>query len=465
MNAYLLAKEIKNGKSAEDHIARLLEYIEKKEKVINSFITINQESLREAKEIDKRIKKGENVGVLAGVPIAIKDNICTKGIKTTCASKMLENFIAPYDATVVKRLKDEGALIIGKTNMDEFGMGSSTEFSIIGPTRNPWDNDRVAGGSSGGSAAALVADECSIALGSDTGGSVRCPASFCSCIGFKPTYGLISRYGLISYANSMESIGIFSKTIKDLLITFKVIAGRDEYDNTTHDPKAIRLEERKSFRVAVIRETIEGAEESVKKGIYSSLDKFSSIAKIDEISLPYLKYALAAYYTIAMAEASSNLARYDGMRYGLSMEPEGIEWNRYYMLIRSNFGEEVKRRIILGTYILSAGYYNRYYLKAQKVRNLLRLEVEKIFKNYDIIVSPTMPILPYKIGEKIEDPMMLYLSDIDTILANLTNIPAISLPCAFSNGLPIGLQMMAKYDGEDTLLNAAYAFESLNDLS
>lgn len=460
MNAYQLVEEIKNGKSVEDYIARLLEHIDRTEKSINSFITINKSVIDDARKIDKRIKRGEKVGTLAGIPVAIKDNICTKGIRTTCASRMLENFISPYDATAIKRLKDEDALIIGKTNMDEFGMGSSTEFSIIGPTRNPWDNERVAGGSSGGSAAALVAEECSIALGSDTGGSVRCPASFCSCIGFKPTYGLISRYGLISYANTLESIGILSRSVKDLLITFKIISGIDEYDNTTHDIKDITLKDER-FKVAIIKEMIEGVDESISKSIYSALDKFSSIKELDEISLPYIRYALPSYYTIAMAEASSNLARYDGIRYGLSMDPEGIEWNRYYTVIRSNFGEEVKRRIILGTYILSAGYYNKYYLKAQRIRSLLRLEIEKIFKTYDIIVSPTMPILPYKIGERVKDPMMLYLSDIETVVANLAGIPAISLPCAFKDGLPIGLQMMAKHDSDDRLLSAAYAFEDL----
>ncbi len=315
-----------------------------------------------------------------------------------------------------------------------------------------------------GSAVAVASFESSIALGSDTGGSVRCPASFCSCIGLKPTYGLVSRYGLISYANSMEIIGPLTRSVRDAYLVLKCIYGKDEYDNTTHNINgSLDLIDLKDLRVGVIKEMIDGSEEHVSKAIYSSLDRLD-LADVNEISFPSLKYALAAYYTTAMAEASSNLARYDGIRYGISMNPEGIEWNRYYMLARRNFGEEVKRRIILGTYILSAGYYGKYYLKAQKVRSMLTLELAKIFKDYDIIVSPTMPILPYKIGEKISDPLLLYLSDIDTVLANLTGIPAISVPCAFKDGLPIGLQMMTRHDNESILLSAAYAFERVSNL-
>lgn len=464
LDAYELAREIKNGNiSAEDHVARLLEHIKRKDKEINAFITLNDSILEEAREIDKRVRRGEARGLLLGVPIAVKDNICTKGLRTTCASKILENFIPPYDATVISKLKNEGALIIGKTNMDEFGMGSSTEFSIIGPTRNPWDLTRVSGGSSGGSAAAVVSYECSIALGSDTGGSVRCPAAFCSCVGLKPTYGSVSRYGLIAYSNSMDTIGPLTRSVRDAALIFNIIAGKDSYDNTTHDVRLVNLTHLKKVRIAIIKEMIEGSQEEVHKGIYSRLDRFEN-AEINEVSLPSIKYALAAYYTTAMAEASSNLARYDGIKYGLSLEPEGISWNRYYMMVRNNFGKEVKRRIILGTYILSSHYYAKYYLKAQKVRSMLKRELKQIFKEYDVILSPTMPILPYKIGEMIKDPLLLYLSDVDTVLANLVGIPAISIPCTFSNGLPIGLQLMSDKDREDLLLSVAYTFESLNDL-
>lgn len=464
MNAYQLAQEIRDGNiSAEDHIARLLEHIEKTKK-INALVTINENALEEARRIDK-----DRVGLLTGVPIAVKDNICTKGIRTTAASKMLEHFIPPYDATVITRLKKEGAIIIGKTNMDEFGMGSSTEFSIFGPSRNPWDLSRVTGGSSGGSAAIVASSGSPIALGSDTGGSIRCPASFCSCVGLKPAYGLVSRYGLIAYANSMETIGPLTRSVHDAALTLEIIAGRDEHDNTTHNSKNNYLDNIdvgvERLKIALIKEMIDGVDENVSKAIYSSLDKLANLgAEIDEISLPSIKYALAAYYTTATAEASSNLARYDGVRYGISLEPEGIEWNRYYMLARSSFGAEVKRRIILGTYILSSGYYGKYYLKAKKVRSMIRRELLTIFNNYNILVSPTMPILPYKIGEKIDDPLTLYLSDIDTILANITGIPAISLPAAFKDGLPIGIQFMAKDDNEHILLRASYAFEEANNI-
>ncbi len=458
MHAYQLAEEIRNGNiKIDDHLARLFEHIETIDKKINAFITLN-----------KDLKSLNTKGLLAGVPIAVKDNICTKGLRTTCASKILENFIAPYDASVITRLKNEGAVIIGKTNMDEFGMGSSTEFSIIGPSRNPWDTSRVTGGSSGGSAAAVVAYESSIALGSDTGGSVRCPAAFCSCVGLKPTYGLVSRYGLISYANSMETIGPLARSVYDIALTLQIIAGIDEYDNTTHHKKDYLKDIDKGIKglkIALVKEMINGAEDSIIKSIYSSLDKLASLgADIHEVSLSSIRYALGAYYTTAMAEASSNLARYDGIRYGITLDPEGIAWNRYYTLIRNNFGDEVKRRIILGTYILSSGYYGKYYLKAQKVRSMLRNELMLKFKEYDILVSPTMPILPYKIGEKVKDPITLYLSDIDTVLANLTGIPALSLPSGFKDGLPIGIQFMSNYDNDDILLRAGYAFESINNI-
>ena len=463
LDAHKLSDEVRNGSiSAEDFVARLIDYIRKNDESINAFITINDKAIDDARAIDRKVRNNEPLGLLAGVPVAVKDNICTKGLLTTCASKVLSNFIPPYDATAVRLLKEQDAIIIGKTNMDEFGMGSSTEFSFKGATRNPYDLGKVVGGSSGGSAAAIAAEEACLALGTDTGGSVRCPAAFCSCIGLKPTYGLISRYGLVSYANSLETIGILARCSYDAALALKVIANKDNNDNTTYQSSKDYLaridDDIKGLKIALVKEMIDGAEEQVRKSVYDALDRFAGLdVMIDEISIPSLKYSLAAYYTTAFAEASSNLARYDGIRYGYSIDPEGIAWNRYYMLIRSNFGEEVKRRIMLGTYILSSGYYGKYYLKAQKVRSMIKDDIERAFKKYDILASPTMPIMPYNIGERINDPLKLYLSDVDTVLANLTGIPAISIPCY--KDAQVGLQLLASHDREDVLLNASHKFE------
>jgi len=447
--------------SAEEYIYQLLERIEKVEPKVNAFVSVRKEALDEARVIDKKIRDGEQVGALAGVAVSIKDNICTKGIKTTCASKMLETFVPPYDATVVKRLRDVGAIVIGKANLDEFAMGSTTEFSRYGATRNPWDISRVPGGSSGGSAASVAALECTVSLGSDTGGSVRCPASFCSTVGLKPTYGLISRYGLVSYANSIEQIGPIGRTVSDVVLVLNAIAGADENDHTTVGGKpAHSLRQRKGLRVGLVREFIEGAEPRVAKVIHKAAD---TLAKqgcgCEETSLASVQYALASYYTIAMAEASSNLARYDNVRYGFDLDPEGYEWNSYFAKARSNFGEEVKRRVIVGSYVLSSGYYGKYYLKAQQVRSLIKRELKALFKKYDILIGPTMPILPFKIGEKIADPLRMYLVDINTVVANLAGMPAMSVPAGFTDGLPVGLQIMADEFQEQTMLDAAYLFE------
>jgi aspartyl-tRNA(Asn)/glutamyl-tRNA(Gln) amidotransferase subunit A len=449
--------------SVEEYISQIFERIEKIEHKINAFVTLNrEEGLKAARRIDKKIREGEQSGPLAGVAFSIKDNICTKGIKTTCASKMLESYIPAYDATVIKRLMTADAIIIGKANLDEFAMGSTTEFSRHGPTRNPWDISRVSGGSSGGSAASVAALECTASLGSDTGGSVRCPASFCSVVGLKPTYGLVSRFGLVSYANSLEQIGPVGRTVSDVASILNVIAGPDENDHTTNkDSKpTYSLKERNGLRVGLVTEFIAGADPAVSKIIYKAADTLEKQdCNCEEVSLPSVQYALASYYTIATAEASSNLARYDNIRYGFDMNPEGYEWNSYFARARSNFGEEAKRRIIVGSYVLSSGYYGKYYMKAHQARSLLKHEMETLFQRYDVLIGPTMPILPFKIGERIDDPLKMYLVDIDTVVANLTGMPAISVPAGFADGLPVGLQIMADKFAEQTLLDVAYSFE------
>ena len=456
------AAAIKNRDfSAEEYVSQLLERIERVEPKVNALVTVNKEAIERARTIDKRIRDGERVGPLAGVAISVKDNISTKEIRTTCASKMLDGYIPPYDATVVERLQQAGAIIVGKANLDEFAMGSTTEFSRHGTTRNPWDIGRVPGGSSGGSAASVAALECATSLGSDTGGSVRCPASFCSVVGVKPTYGLISRYGLVSYSNSLEQIGPLGRTVPDVVSVLNVIAGADENDHTTASGRpTYALHERKGLRVGLVREFLEGADPAVGKVIHKAVDTLSSQGcRCEEASIASVRYALASYYTIATAEASSNLARYDNVRYGFDMSPEGYEWNSYFAKARGNFGEEVKRRIIVGSYVLSSGYYGKYYLKAQQVRSLLKRELKVLFKKYDILIGPTMPILPFKIGEKIDDPLKMYLVDIDTVVANLTGMPAMSVPAGFADGLPVGLQITADEFQEQTMLDAAHLFE------
>ncbi len=449
--------------SAEEYISKIFERIDKVEPKINAFVSFNkEEGLNRARRLDKKIKEGEQSGPLAGVAFSIKDNICTKGMKTTCASKMLESYIPAYDATVIKRLITADAIIIGKANLDEFAMGSTTEFSRHGPTRNPWDMSRVSGGSSGGSAASVAALECTASLGSDTGGSVRCPASFCSVVGLKPTYGLVSRFGLVSYANSLEQIGPVGRTVSDVVSILNVIAGSDENDHTTTKDRTptYSLKERKGLRVGLVREFIEGADSGVSKMIYKAADTLEKQdCSCEEVSLPSVQYALASYYTIATAEASSNLARYDNIRYGFDMNPEGYEWNSYFASARSHFGEEAKRRIIVGSYVLSSGYYGKYYMKAHQARALLKHEMETLFQRYDVLIGPTMPVLPFKIGERIDDPLKLYLVDIDTVVANLTGMPAISVPAGFADGLPVGLQIIADQFAEQTLLDVAYSFE------
>lgn len=479
LNAEQVVCGIKNRDfTAEEYISQILERIEKIDVKINAFIAVDRRgAIEKARSIDNRIRDGDTIGGLAGVSVGIKDNICTKNLKTTCASKMLEGYIPPYDATVITKLKESDAIIVGKLNLDEFAMGSTTEFSRYGPTRNPWNINYVAGGSSGGSAASVAALECAISLGSDTGGSVRCPASFCSVVGLKPTYGCVSRFGLISYSNSLEQIGSVGKTVSDVTMIMNAIAGPDENDQTTKTSTATTpktsldgipkycLQDKRNIRVGLVRELVEGADPPVSKCIYSAMDLFAgSDFKCEDTSLKSVQYALASYYTIAMAEASSNLARYDNIRYGFDSSPEDYEWNTYFTKVRENFGEEVKRRIIIGSYVLSAGYYGKYYLKAQKAREMIKQEIKSLFEKYDVLISPTMPILPFKFGEKIEDPLKMYQIDIDTVVANLAGIPAISIPIGFSDGLPVGLQVMADEMGEQTLFDAASSFERIANI-
>jgi aspartyl-tRNA(Asn)/glutamyl-tRNA(Gln) amidotransferase subunit A len=468
LTAEQIVKGVKNRDfSAEEYISQILERIEKIDRRINAFTIVDDNgALKKARSIDKKIRDGEdekNIGSLAGVAVGIKDNICTSGLKTTCASKMLEDYVSPYDATVIKKLKDSDAIIVGKLNLDEFAMGSTTEFSTYGATRNPWNVNYVAGGSSGGSAASVAALECAVSLGSDTGGSVRCPASFCSVVGMKPTYGRVSRFGLISYANSLEQIGPIGKTVSDTIMIMNSIAGMDDNDQTTLNNEAQKYtpQSKRNIRVGLVKELVEGTEPEISRCIYSAMDLFSrSDCKCEETSMKSIEFALASYYTIAMAEASSNLARYDNIRYGFDSSPDSYEWNTYFAKVRSKFGEEVKRRIIIGTYVLSSGYYGKYYLKAQQVRTKLKEELSSLYKKYDVLIAPTMPVLPFKFGEKIDDPLKMYMIDIDTVIANLTGIPAISVPAGFSKGLPIGLQIMADELQEQTLFEAASLFES-----
>ncbi|MDE1843357.1 MAG: Asp-tRNA(Asn)/Glu-tRNA(Gln) amidotransferase subunit GatA, partial [Thaumarchaeota archaeon] len=438
------------------------------ESKVHAFISVdNTGALAKAKEIDKKIKTKEKTGILFGMPMAIKDNICTAGLKTTCASKILENFVSPYDATVISRLKSQDAIIIGKANLDEFAMGSTTEHSYFGPSKNPWNTDYVPGGSSGGSGVAVSAKECLASLGSDTGGSVRSPASFCSIVGLKPTYGLISRYGLVSYSNSIEQIGPMARTVEDIGLLLNVISGHDPHDDTTVNNSPVDyLKDIKTGisgkKIGIISQMIgEGVDKQVESATKRAISKLESLgAQCISISLDAIQHSVAAYYTIASAEASSNLARYDNLRYGFDFGTEGYEFKAYVAKVRSNFGPEVTRRMLLGAFVLSAGYYGKYYLKAQKVRAMIKSQLDQAFKQVDFLISPTMPILPFKIGEKIDDPLKMYLTDINTITANLSGIPAISVPFEISTeGLPIGMQLFANSFEEKKLLQAAYALQ------
>lgn len=439
---------------------------------IQACVTIVEDfALKEAEKADKYIKTTREITPLTGIPTLIKDVICTKGIRTTCSSKMLENFVPPYDATVIEKLKEHKAVIVGKTNMDEFAMGSSTEHSAFFPTHNPWDLNRVPGGSSGGSAAAVAADETIYALGSDTGGSVRQPAALCSVVGLKPTYGRVSRFGLIAFASSLDQIGPITKDVTDCALVMNVIAGYDPRDSTSvpypvPDYTKQLIPDIKGLRIGIPREYyVEGMQNEVRTALEAAIDKLRELgAEIDwEVSLPHTKYALAVYYILAPSEASANLARYDGVKYGFSERDAGNVIETTERTRQFGFGAEVKRRIMLGTYALSAGYYDAYYLKAQKVRTLIKREFDQAFEKYDALVTPTSPIVPFKLGEKLEDPMQMYLSDVCTLPINIAGIPAISIPAGFAGNLPVGMQIMGKPFSEEILLRIAFAYEQATD--
>jgi len=445
----------------------VLQRVEQTDSRVKAFVTVTGEAaLTRAKQADERIAAGK-ITPLTGIPALIKDNMCTKGVLTTCSSKMLHNFIPPYDATVITKLNEHCMVMVGKANMDEFAMGSSTENSALFTTHNPWDLDRVPGGSSGGSAAAVAADECIFALGSDTGGSIRQPAGFCSITGLKPTYGRVSRYGLVAFASSLDQIGPLTKDVTDSALVMNVISGYDASDSTSindqvPDYTQALIPDLKGFKLGVPKEyLVGGTQPEVDKAIRAAVAKMEELgAKVEwDVSLPSTPYALAVYYIIAPSEASANLARYDGVKYGYSYDGPGTMWDVMEKTRQFGFGPEVKRRIMLGTYALSAGYYDAYYLKAQRVRTLIRREFDAAFEKYDALITPTSPTVPFKIGEKTGDPLQMYLSDVCTLPINIAGVPAISIPAGFAGNLPIGLQVIGKPFSEETLFRVAYAYE------
>ncbi len=456
----------RGGISAAELLEALFRRIDAVEPVVRAFVTVTRD------EASARLGELESSGegphqALHAIPLAVKDNICTAGVKTTCSSRILRNFVPPYESTVTARLLREGYILLGKTNLDEFAMGSSTENSGFFPTRNPWDPERVPGGSSGGSAAAVAADECLAALGSDTGGSIRQPASFCGVVGLKPTYGRVSRYGLVAFASSLDQIGPITKSVRDAALLLNVISGHDPLDSTSAPVDRqdfTRSLDRgvKGLRIGVPKEYfVEGLDREVEQAVRDAIGELERLgAEVSEVSLPHTGYAVATYYILATSEASSNLARYDGVKYGF--RAEGADLIEMYMETRAEgFGPEVKRRIMLGTYALSAGYYEAYYRKAQQVRTLIKEDFERAFERVDLIVTPTTPTPAFRLGEKVSDPLQMYLSDIFTISVNLAGVPGISIPCGFSTeGLPIGMQLIGRHFDEETLLRAAHAYEA-----
>ena len=449
-------------------VKAFLDNIEKEDEKIKAYITVcKEEALKKADEVQAMFDGGKEMGPLAGIPIAIKDNICTKGVRTTCASKMLENFIPPYDASVMKKIEEANAIILGKTNMDEFAMGGSTENSAFFITKNPVNLDKVPGGSSGGSAAAVAGKMAPISLGSDTGGSIREPASFCGIVGMKPTYGLVSRYGLVAFASSLDQIGPFSKTVRDNAVLLTAIAGHDEMDSTSanvenKDYEKALVNDVKGLKIGVPKEYFgEGINEEVRASLEKAIEKYKELgAEVEECSLPVTEYALPTYYIIACAEASSNLGRYDGIRYGYRTKNFESLKDIYKNSRTEGFGDEVKRRIILGTYVLSSGYYDAYYKKAQKVRTLVKKGFEEAFEKYDVLLTPTVPTVAFDIGSKSKNPLEMYMTDILTVSINIAGVPAISIPCGKdSSGMPIGMQLIAKHFNEETLYRASYTFE------
>lgn len=465
----LVEKLEKKELTSEEIVKAYKTRIEDKEKDVQAFVTTTlEEALAEAEKVDSEMKTS-NVSdkKLAGIPIGIKDNLCTKGVKTTCSSKMLENFVAPYDATVVEKLNDEQIISLGKLNMDEFAMGSSTENSAMKITHNPWNLNKVPGGSSGGSAAAVAADLVPWALGSDTGGSIREPASFCGVVGLKPTYGLVSRYGLVAFASSLDQVGPITKDVRDCATLLNIIAGHDEKDSTSYDKEKVDYtaslkNDVKGLKIGVPKEFFgEGINAEVKAKLEDAIEKYKEMgAIVEECSLDVAEYALATYYIIACAEASSNLGRFDGIRYGYRAK-DYTNLKELFKNSRSEgFGPEVKRRIILGTYVLSSGYYDAYYKKAQQVRTFVKKEFDKQFAKYDVLLTPVVPTTAFDIGSKSNNPLEMYLADICTVSINIAGIPAISLPCGVDKeGMPIGMQLIGNRFSEEKILNAAYAYE------
>lgn len=457
----------KGEASATEIIRSVLGRIHKVEDKIQAFITLDEEgAMAQAQQCDAR----GNFSGLDGIPYGLKDIICSQGLKTTCASRMLENFVPFYDATVAARLKAAGAVLVGKLNLDEFAMGSSTEQSAFYPTRNPWDLTRVPGGSSGGSAAAVAAGEIPFALGTDTGGSIRQPASYCGVVGLKPTYGRVSRYGVVAYASSLDQVGVFSREVADCAQVLNLIAGKDPLDSTSvelgkPDFTSCLKDDIKGLKIAYPHEYFqEGIETGIKNTVKQALLKYEELgAIVEEVSLPHSEYALPAYYIVAPAEASANLARFDGVRYGLrDFQAENVI-GMFSSSRAEGFGDEVKMRIMLGTYALSSGYYDAYYLKALKVRRLIKNDFDKVFEDYDLIVAPTTPTTAFKLGEQVGDPLTLYMNDILTVPVNMAGLPGMSIPCGFLEGLPVGLQLIGRAFDEGTLIRAAYAFEQNTD--
>ena len=460
----LASKEITIPEITKAYINRIHE----KEKDIGAFVTVLEENaMNKAKEIEEKVNNNEVKGNLAGIPIGIKDNICTKGIHTTCSSKMLENFVSPYDATVMEKINKENMINLGKLNMDEFAMGGSTEYSAFHITKNPWNLNKVPGGSSGGSAAAVASQMVPWALGSDTGGSIRQPASFCGVVGMKPTYGLVSRYGLVAFASSLDQIGPITKDVEDCAMLLNVITGHDEKDSTSENREKVDYtlslkNNVKGMKIGIPKEFYgEGLQPEVKQKLEEAIEKYKELgAEVEEFSLDIANYALATYYIIACAEASSNLGRFDGIRYGYRT-PNYNDLKDIYINSRSEaFGNEVKRRIILGTYVLSSGYYDAYYKKALEVRTLVQSKFDEAFSKYDVILTPTAPTTAFNIGEKSSNPLEMYLADICTVSVNIAGLPGISIPCGVDReGMPIGMQLIGQKFSEETLLNAAYTFE------
>lgn len=469
LTVHELQEKLKNKELTITEITKAYaDRINEKEKDVQAFVTtLTEEALKQAEEIQSKVESGEITGEFAGIPIGIKDNMCTKGVKTTCSSHMLENFVAPYDATVVENLNKENIINLGKLNMDEFAMGGSTEYSYFKKTRNPWDLNKVPGGSSGGSAAAVAANLVPWALGSDTGGSIRQPSSFCGVVGLKPTYGLVSRYGLVAFASSLDQIGPITKDVYDSAMLLNLIAGHDERDTTSSniekkDYTKCLKNDVKGLKIGVPKEFFgEGINEEVKKSLETAIEKYKEMgAVVEECSLDIAKYSLATYYIIACAEASSNLGRFDGIRYGYRAKEFKNLRDLYKKSRSEGFGPEVKRRIILGTYVLSSGYYDAYYKKAQQVRTLVMNEFNKAFEKYDVILTPTSPTVAFDIGSKSDNPLEMYLADICTVSVNIAGLPGISVPCGVdSQGMPIGMQLIGNKFQEETILNAAYTYE------